>query len=887
MTIDPTSLIPRQNESDEVALARIEAELSALDSRHLSAVPDSSPDIDVDELRNALSGIAEAEELDPVDALSELRTQRFPCSKAAYTKAYERAGKPKLSDHACRYQVKRAIDPQVALRRGVYDAAGAGNLPDPGEHREFSLKVRNAANAPHEFLVNPWHLPNGEKVPQLRWLPTPRVEGSGESEREVKFDFPLSSRNANAEEVSRVVDTLHAKPFHDVHVIAEGLAKADCVASFAPTLSIIAIPGADGAAIGRRNPVNLSDTVSSVIDELVEAVGGIEDKHFILTPDADFTVHPGVHQAFRVRLGGALLRAGAAQVRIAIVPRRFEDPVSGETVDLTDSAGIDDWLRARAEHSSHEDGLLGALLAESLPHAEALRRWREYENTDAGRGSRLADEIIHRGGAYIPASKSWRWWTGTHMAHDKRGGHVRALAAELSDRAWGKNKAETLKERAAGRSRNSINACVELASTHAGIWGSTADWQPRQYAHYWPASNGTVDLDTGFLDENRWYREHKNPFAGPVAYVPGAQSAAWDEYRRKIFLKKVGAEKVDSSGTYLHANGNRYPYELDKDGTRFEYDGDLEMMFQMCVGSWYYSRGFRIGLICKGAGQSGLGTMVSAILATMGRDAHTTMRADALASKANQFTTSSLPNARVVIPSEMQGSWVLDESTWRLLTQDADLVTVEPKGQDLYDTQVTWSLVIMTNELPRLAMTSNVHNGNRSRAVVAEFPRGVRDEDKDSRWEEDLMTPEAQESILAWAIEGSKMLAANGHKVAKTGRCIELVNEWLGRSDRLGGFIEDALEESKETLHQDAGVPVLTKPNAWRIYNEWCREEGISVAYRMKKQAFFAELAGRPAFGPAKRLKRTGVDGQLTNGSEGWCHWKVRPDWSRDQFGGL
>lgn len=807
----------------------------------------------------------------PVDALV---SPAVDFSDEAYNASMDEAGLESLGDDGIAFLRDRGIAPAVAAARGVQVGGGAHGLPDPGAGRYWSRAVKDhASGAGVTYLILWWHTRTGP-VPQIRWLPGPRVSAAGtDDEQSHKYDFAASERDDDGRKiVGRVIDVKWFDPAQAVHVIAEGQGKVDHLATRLPGQSVIGIAGVDGGALGRGKGDLRS--VADLASEFIDAVGGhdvIANARFVAVPDADVTTNRNVFEAIVGRLCASLVRR-KAEVDVVLVPGTVYDPVARREVPVAPGGdgGVDDHGVVHDEHYPEDRTLTWRMIFDRgagylVSFDEAMRRYgRDYANTDAGRGEALADEIGSRGDRYLPATREWRVWNGRFHQIDGEGVALFRAARECARRAWGASKSDTAKVRAGNESNARMRAAIEQAKSHPAIHGSLADLQPRGFSHFWPAANGTVNLRTGGLEADVWHREHLNPFVGDVEYLPGATHPVWERFLRQTFVTKVDAPR------------DGVEYLRDKDGVAFEYDEAKVRMVQEYAGTWLTSRNFRLGVIFLGAGQAGLGTFVEACARVMSESVVGTLPAEALTTKFgghNQFTTSRCPGMRLMRPSEMSERMVLDEAWWKSFTQDMEPIDVEEKGKQPRKVLVTWSFVLMTNELPALERKGRIDNSTRSRSVIVTFPRALSNAQKAAGVEfiERLSDRDVKEAILAWMVEGAVRFYAAGEVLTQTEESRRMVDAWLTKGDMYAPFIAACLAPRKA---DDGSSRPLTKASLYQVYCRWAEDQGWTS--RVPKARFLADIQARPEFGTAKRGKTAcPMTGDRVDTPARWTEWTL------------
>lgn len=802
------------------------------------------------------------EQASPVEALRGIIQRDVNVTVAEFKAAFASAGATAPDDWALSgYLAPRRVAPAIAARRTY--TSGKGALPSPPSgcgtwtqaQQEWAI-----GNGGREWLIIPWIDPNGLTVGwQVRWAKDQeRIEVTDVNSKGVpvawdthKFDFP-AGRDKSV--TGRLVDSLHIDDGAPVLAVIESPVRADSLASQIPTghLSIVAVGGITMAYEGRSNPNNPGDHLPRLSPDIIKALGGVEGRHVLWIPDNDHTLNPICNLATQQTIE-SLLDAGAEWVGVVDVPESVRHPRSGREIRLDEGAGVDD-LAAVMDEVLPGAQWLGPLLADSTEGTEYVRLYPRMGTNDVQGlaevvADRLADLGSHR---FLGDGKG----DGTH--YDYSGGfwgvdHAEASvtieATGCANRVFGSGKDGTKREREVAR-RNITAAVRRAPQTVRGrddLITPEALWEPRTWAEHLPTPSGI--LDVAALTMHPHTPEAMNLGVTTVSWVKGAQNDDWDKFRADLFVTEARDDDDDvivdeaKEAVWVH-------------------DADKERMVQECLGAALLGKTYDTGLFLLGAGGSGISTLVGAFVGVLPTAYVGSLSSAELTGKENQFVLSSIPFARFAEIGEFGPNDMLNDKLWKLISQDASQLPIEPKFGDKYQAFPRTTTVSTTNHLPGVSAAAGQDNSLRRRACIAKFTRIVKK--PDSSLQDRLATPGAKAAILAWAVEGAhRFLNSETRKPFRSEESDGLVDEWVTDHDRLARFIEDKLRASP--------VDYVERGDVFDAYISWCEENVIEPRWRLEKSNLIKRMERRTAFGSSdSNGNRRNVNGTTQRGWRGW-----------------
>lgn len=233
--------------------------------------------------------------------------------------------------------------------------------------------------------------------------------------------------------------------------------------------------------------------------------------------------------------------------------------------------------------------------------------------------------------------------------------------------------------------------------------------------------------------------------------------------------------------------------------------------------------------ILFGGGSNGKSVLMTALKRTFGKYAHVGSQSLLMPKDGKAFmqAAADLRGVRLCILEEFPDAMMSGNA----LKQVAATPTMkgEYKYKNMFTFNTTHSLMVSTNNKLRL---DECTNAVLRRLAILPFDYEYVDEldsDEKKRKEtkqrlkdvnllRELETPEAQEAILAWAVEGAKMyFDAGQHVLPPTPKMEAAKAEWLGMGDVLMSFFSDELIEDEGAM--------IPWTHLYAAFCDWQRKE--------------------------------------------------------------
>lgn len=283
--------------------------------------------------------------------------------------------------------------------------------------------------------------------------------------------------------------------------------------------------------------------------------------------------------------------------------------------------------------------------------------------------------------------------------------------------------------------------------------------------------------------------------------------------------------------------------------------GFLQMVAGMSLIGAVYQEGI---IIAYGGGRNGKSTYFNALGAVLGDYAGSIDIKVITTDRANKGAAlATLRGRRLVVTGELEEHQRLSVATLKQLAS-TDRLVIEEKFKQPETVKQTHTLVLFTNHLPRVGSTDN---GTWRRLIVVPFNATIPTGTGIQNYSE-VLTNEAGEAILSWAIEGAVNFVRNGFRLQIPEAVEEATEAYREREDWLTNFInERCIRESNSRV----GAAEL-----YREYRDWAESTGDYVR-RLNDFDTSMEAAGFQKIRPHNRKAwlglRLDLDAKIAN------HW--------------
>lgn len=220
-------------------------------------------------------------------------------------------------------------------------------------------------------------------------------------------------------------------------------------------------------------------------------------------------------------------------------------------------------------------------------------------------------------------------------------------------------------------------------------------------------------------------------------------------------------------------------------------------------------------IIAYGGGSNGKSTFWNSISRVMGSYSGA-LSADTLTAGCKRNIKpeiAELKGKRLVIASELEEGTRLNTSTAKILSS-TDEIEAEKKYKDPFKFRPTHTVVLYTNHLPKVGACDA---GTWRRLIVIPFNAHISGSG-DVKNYADHLVEHAGEAIMAWIIEGARVVIARDYHL-KVPPCVQhAIDKYRENNDWMGSFLDECCKFGP-TLEQPSGI-------LYQGYRNYCSSNG-------------------------------------------------------------
>ena len=438
-------------------------------------------------------------------------------------------------------------------------------------------------------------------------------------------------------------------------------------------------------------------------------------------------------------------------------------------------------------------------------------RPEKYEMSDKGNGQLFAD-VYRDCLRYNATAKEWFYFNGSRWQLDTGGMIAEGKAKELSDALFlysydigdEKERKRYMNHVARMGSRRVRKTMIDDSRDLNFIVNDDLD----KDLFLLNCQNGVLDLKTfEFMPHSPDFLMAK---IANVFYNPAASAAEWEKFIGEV---------------------------LQGDTLKIEYLQKL-LGYSLTGGTSEES----CYLLYGASTRNGKSTLVETYAFMLGNsDGYAlNMKPETLAQKNNTDSRQAsgdiarLDGCRFLNASEPPKRMIFDVALLKTLL-GRDSITARHLHQSEFQFTPVFKLFINTNFLPLITDDTLFSSG---RLNVITFDRHFKPEEQDKELKDRLRKPGNISGLLNWCLIGLKRYYAEGAAPPESVRAATA--EYRTSSDKIGNFISECLEESKENSSVKA---------VYEKYAEWCRENGFGAE---NKSNFTADLNSKGLLGAGK-----------------------------------
>lgn len=255
-------------------------------------------------------------------------------------------------------------------------------------------------------------------------------------------------------------------------------------------------------------------------------------------------------------------------------------------------------------------------------------------------------------------------------------------------------------------------------------------------------------------------------------------------------------------------------------------------------------------------GKSGFGTFLEGLLG----NAFTTMETQQLVTE--RFQLSKVENKLVAYDDDLGSAALTETGTLKKLITADQMIPGERKYGDPYSFKSYCKVVASANfMLSSLYDDSDgfyrrlhpilVRQKDPNRKVIRNFYQQILSEEK--------------EALLRWALDGLKRVIDNGWTIRWSKRSRDYWQGVREAGTHFGEFISDTL---------DIGNGTVTTYELKKLYERWCREQGITKASEHRLERWLANNAAKYGLTKANNVLRVG------RRLRGYTGVGIKPEWN-------
>ena len=244
-------------------------------------------------------------------------------------------------------------------------------------------------------------------------------------------------------------------------------------------------------------------------------------------------------------------------------------------------------------------------------------------------------------------------------------------------------------------------------------------------------------------------------------------------------------------------------------------DQGVRKYLQMVAGMAAVGEVFQEGVVMAyGPGGNGKSTLVNTVGNVLGEYSGSIAIRILTTERQNSGPAlATMRGKRLVVAGELEENQRLSVSTLKQLAS-TDKLVIEEKYHAPEVVKQTHTLVLFTNHLPRVGSTDS---GTWRRLTVVPFLSKIPAEKNILNYTE-VLTREAGEAILAWAIQGAVKFCANNYKIPLPEAVARATEEYQARENWLSNFIAERCTRDPNGRVQASAL--------YAEYRDWSQSTG-------------------------------------------------------------
>lgn len=247
----------------------------------------------------------------------------------------------------------------------------------------------------------------------------------------------------------------------------------------------------------------------------------------------------------------------------------------------------------------------------------------------------------------------------------------------------------------------------------------------------------------------------------------------------------------------------------------------VDLIWQVISASLNGNYSYRKSIWFVGEGNDGKGTVQQLITNLVGMRNVASLKLNQFSER---FALSMIEGKTVIIGDDVQAGIYVDESSNFNSVVTGEPVLVEEKNKQPYTTVFRKTVIQSTNELPRF---KNKTNGTYRRFGIIPFRKSFSSKEDNWAIKDDYIY---REEVLEYVLK--KALEISFDRFIEPKASLEALEDFKESNDTVKAFVNEWFDKFQSTR--------LPSRFLWWLYQEWCRDEGVT---KLTKRKFETQLA--------------------------------------------
>ena len=263
----------------------------------------------------------------------------------------------------------------------------------------------------------------------------------------------------------------------------------------------------------------------------------------------------------------------------------------------------------------------------------------------------------------------------------------------------------------------------------------------------------------------------------------------------------------------------------------------VELLWQVIAASLNGNHSYRKSIWLVGNGNDGKGTFQQLISNLVGLKNVAPLKLNQFSER---FGLAIIEGKTVIIGDDVQAGIYVDESSNFNSVVTGEPVSIEKKGENPYLAQFKKTVIQSTNAMP---VFKNKSNGTYRRIVIIPFKKTFGINDDNWAIKDDYINRKEVLEYVLW-----KAINLDFDKFNEPKASLEALEDFKENNDTVKSFVVEWFDKFESTR--------LPSRFLWWLYQEWCKEEGVT---KLTKRKFENQLAKTV---PSEWVKKRAIPGR-------------------------